>query len=92
MVDTGIWPESKSFDDEGMPEIPERWKGGCFVGSDFNSFLCNRKLIGTRFFNKVIRAAIPHATLVYSVADTIGHGGTHVSSSAAGNLSMVICT
>ncbi|XP_073285358.1 subtilisin-like protease SBT3 [Primulina huaijiensis] len=67
-----------------MPEPPERWKGGCFCGSDFNSSLCNRKLIGARFFNKGIKSAIPHATLVDSARDTTGHG-THVASTAAGN-------
>lgn len=28
-MDTGIYPEMGSFGDDGMSEIPSRWKGGC---------------------------------------------------------------
>lgn len=38
----GIWPESKSFSDEGMGPIPKHWKGTCEEGGAFNSSHCNK--------------------------------------------------
>ncbi|CAH1434877.1 unnamed protein product [Lactuca virosa] len=70
VIDSGIWPESESFSDEGLGPIPEKWKGECRGGTDFT---CNRKIIGARSY-----------IMGDSVRDTKGHG-THVSSIVAGN-------
>lgn len=40
-LDSGVWPESKSFSDEGYGPIPAKWKGGCTdIGPD--GVPCNR--------------------------------------------------
>ncbi|KAK6123902.1 hypothetical protein DH2020_042345 [Rehmannia glutinosa] len=83
-LDTGVWPESKSFSENGMGPIPSKWKGICqFEGN--NTHLCNKKLIGARYFNKGYAAyAGPLKASFETTRDTAGHG-THTLSTAAGN-------
>ncbi|KAI3846359.1 hypothetical protein MKX03_035518 [Papaver bracteatum] len=79
LLDTGIWPESESFNDKGMGPVPSRWKGVCMQGHDFiASTNCNRKLIGARYYNDST-----DDEQLNSPRDTIGHG-THTASTAAG--------
>ncbi|KAK8615278.1 hypothetical protein V6N13_069055 [Hibiscus sabdariffa] len=69
VLDSGIWPESDSFSDEGFGPPPKKWKGSCKGGQNFT---CNNKLIGARDYTGD------------SARDKQGHG-SHTASTAAGN-------
>ncbi|KAL6639482.1 hypothetical protein ACP70R_023212 [Stipagrostis hirtigluma subsp. patula] len=83
LLDSGIWPESPSFDDAGFGPVPTRWKGVCMAGDDFNSSNCNKKLIGARYYD-LGEVRGPSQSGGNSPRDKAGHG-THTSSTAAGN-------
>ncbi|KAJ4976045.1 hypothetical protein NE237_001151 [Protea cynaroides] len=83
-LDTGVWPESKSFSDHGYGPIPSKWKGNCEKNSA-DGVPCNRKLIGAKYFNKGYAAAVgPLNSSFPSARDDEGHG-THTLSTAGGN-------
>ncbi|KAL5831463.1 hypothetical protein ACOSQ3_016879 [Xanthoceras sorbifolium] len=91
VLDTGIWPESKTFSDIGLERIPTRWKGVCESGDQFNAKShCNRKIIGARWFidgfladyGKPLNSSEDQEFL--SPRDANGHG-THTASTAAGS-------
>ncbi|XBI25957.1 hypothetical protein VPH35_050775 [Triticum aestivum] len=82
VIDSGIWPESQSFDDNRYGPVPARWKGICQTGTAFNASSCNRKIIGARWYSEGIDAM--HLKGEYmSPRDFNGHG-THVASTIAG--------
>ncbi|KAG6433243.1 hypothetical protein SASPL_104851 [Salvia splendens] len=79
MLDTGIWPESQSFNDTGFGPAPAKWKGTCQSSSNFT---CNNKIIGARYYHSYGSISPPDFP---SPRDSEGHG-THTASTAAGGL------
>ncbi|XP_058112938.1 subtilisin-like protease SBT5.3 [Magnolia sinica] len=82
-LDSGVWPESESFNDDGMGPIPSRWKGICQNGAQ-DGVRCNRKLIGARYFNKGYKASGGVVNASTSTARDIEGHGTHTLSTAGG--------
>ncbi|CAM0944660.1 unnamed protein product [Alopecurus aequalis] len=79
VLDGGITPGHPSFDGAGMPPPPAKWKGRC----DFNSSVCNNKLIGARSFYESARWRWKGIDDPVLPIDENAHG-THTSSTAAG--------
>uniref|UniRef100_A0A0D9XEW7 Subtilisin-like protease n=1 Tax=Leersia perrieri TaxID=77586 RepID=A0A0D9XEW7_9ORYZ len=92
-LDTGVWPESGSFSDDGMGPPPERWRGICqdqhSDDAQMQTTEWRVKLIGARYFNKGYLATVGKAAAAAaairpaSSRDSDGHG-THTLSTAAG--------
>ncbi|XP_023007061.1 subtilisin-like protease SBT3.18 [Cucurbita maxima] len=92
IFDSGIWPESESFeDDQWMFPVPCSWKGKCVKAYRFNPALaCNRKLIGARYYLKGFEAEYGGLNTsgnpeFESPRDFLGHG-THTASTAVGGI------
>ncbi|KAK7406198.1 hypothetical protein VNO78_07818 [Psophocarpus tetragonolobus] len=72
VIDTGIYPFHPSFNDQGMPPPPPKWKGHCeFTGQR----TCNNKLIGARNLLKSAGEEPPFENFFH---------GTHTAAEAAG--------
>lgn len=108
VLDTGVWPEVASFGDKvdalGKPvayhqagtevygTVPAKWKGACVTGEGFTSAMCNKKLIGARYYGDAWFANAEASGGVYSLnsleyrspRDGGGHG-SHTASTAGGN-------
>ncbi|KAI9196197.1 hypothetical protein LWI28_021868 [Acer negundo] len=94
VLDTGVWPESESFQDneQCLGPIPSSWKGRCVQGENFDpKKACNRKLIGARYYLKGFEETFgPLNTSssnheYRSPRDFLGHG-THTASTAVGSI------
>ncbi|KAF8101377.1 hypothetical protein N665_0206s0053 [Sinapis alba] len=92
VIDTGIWPESKVFNDQGLGPIPKRWKGKCEPGDQFNVTIhCNKKLIGAKYYVNGLLAEMGGTFKTRTVRefksnrDALGHG-THTATIAGGSL------
>ncbi|XP_038685305.1 subtilisin-like protease SBT5.3 isoform X2 [Tripterygium wilfordii] len=84
-IDTGVWPESRSFSDKGYKPVPSRWKGICQEDKTKSPVQCNRKLIGARYFNKGFNGSYDKLNYSFNTArDNYGHG-THTLSTVGGN-------
>ncbi|KAL2333302.1 hypothetical protein Fmac_014515 [Flemingia macrophylla] len=77
VIDSGIWPESDSFNDKGFGPPPSKWKGACQT----KNFTCNNKVIGAKYYKADGSFSDDDPK---SVRDLDGHG-THTASIAAGN-------
>ncbi|XP_035830961.1 cucumisin [Helianthus annuus] len=76
MLDSGVWPESESFKDDGFGPPPAKWKGSCASAN----FTCNNKLIGAKYYNADGKEV---GTEELSARDIGGHG-THTAYTVAG--------
>jgi len=66
-LDSGVWPESKSFGEGEMGLIPDDWKGICQNEHDA-SFHCNKSVHLTDFCSQINRLLVVDPTVVFVVS------------------------
>lgn len=90
-IDTGLWPEHPSFDDQGNLPSPGGPDRECNFGDnpltpEIDVFECQNKLIGGDvFLDDYFMFPRPPETFPDTARDSNGHG-THTSSTSAGNV------
>ncbi|KAK8592124.1 hypothetical protein V6N13_062710 [Hibiscus sabdariffa] len=55
VLDSGIWPESESFNDEGLGPPPDKWKGSCRTAKNFT---CNKLCLENSLNPKLVKGKI----------------------------------
>ncbi|CAI5963437.1 unnamed protein product [Closterium sp. NIES-65] len=94
VVDTGIWPEHKSFANDSSSasflydSAPAGWQGSCRKSTDFPASACNGKIVGAQVFysgfKRDSRDRMDFTKDWLSPRDADGHG-TWCSGAATGN-------
>ncbi|CAI5462770.1 unnamed protein product [Closterium sp. Yama58-4] len=94
VVDTGIWPEHKSFANDSSSAAflyggaPEGWQGSCKKSADFPASACNGKIVGAQVFyagfKRDSRDRMDFTKDWLSPRDADGHG-TWCSGASTGN-------
>ncbi|MQM18495.1 hypothetical protein Taro_051489 [Colocasia esculenta] len=71
VLDNGVSPERKSYDDTRFGPVPATCKGACEEGKNFKAAMAyNRKLIGAPFFCKGYEASMDDKTIVVDLGLT----------------------
>ncbi|CAI7881974.1 unnamed protein product [Closterium sp. NIES-53] len=94
VVDTGIWPEHKSFANDSSSasflydSAPAGWQGSCRKSADFPASACNGKIVGAQVFyagfKRDSRDRMDFTRDWLSPRDADGHG-TWCSGASTGN-------
>ena len=85
LVDSGLWPDSPLFADvRGLGRAARDFRGRCATGPGWAAEVCDRKIVGARWYVDGFGADRVRSSTRLSPLDDDGHG-TLMASIAAGN-------